>query len=337
MEKGCNYGPGLCRKCGKDHGIHPCLGKPGHHHSEETKKKISDTKKGNKNPMFGHTYGDIPCIKCGKIHTPNRGMLGRRHTEETKIKMSENHKGSLGKHWFHTEEWKRDMSNKLKGRHLSDEQKEQISIVHTGLHPSEETRVRMSEGMKGKNKGKKRTPEQIELFSKVRKEEWENLTPEERMKRGAISKEVQNRPDVKAKKSEKLKKSWINGDFDEANMGARGVGGKRSDLNDQFFRSTWEANLARIMNYHKIKWEYEPKRFDFGEFSYCPDFYLPETDSWVEVYGYLDEDKAKKLWAISKLVNIQIVNETIYDQLKSEFKDKLPFWENGRKKVSNDK
>src|SRR5659263_489952 len=64
--------------------------------------------------------------------------------------------------------------------------------------------------------------------------------------------------------------------------------GRRADLNNTFFRSSWEANMARYYNYIGVKWQFEPKMFIFntirrGSVSYTPDFYLPEEDRWVEV------------------------------------------------------
>lgn len=44
-------------------------------HSEETKKKISESKKGSKNPMYG-------------LKGPDNHRFGKKHTEETKRKMS---------------------------------------------------------------------------------------------------------------------------------------------------------------------------------------------------------------------------------------------------------
>src|SRR3989344_860684 len=56
-------------------------------------------------------------------------------------------------------------------------------------------------------------------------------------------------------------------------------GGFRKDLN-HYVRSSWEADFARILNLHKVKYEYEPKTFALtrsnGEISnYTPDFYVP--------------------------------------------------------------
>ena len=73
--------------------------------------------------------------------------------------------------------------------------------------------------------------------------------------------------------------------------------GKRKDLNNQFFRSAWEANFFRLLktdnNIHTV--QYEPTTFSFTEFgilkgtvSYTPDFKINYKDGsyhWVEVKG----------------------------------------------------
>lgn len=71
--------------------------------------------------------------------------------------------------------------------------------------------------------------------------------------------------------------------------------GKRNDICDasgkpMFFRSGWEANVARWLTHKKKTWEYEPQVFFFdgiksGTMSYCPDFKTPST--WIEVKGQL--------------------------------------------------
>ena len=75
-------------------------------------------------------------------------------------------------------------------------------------------------------------------------------------------------------------------------------GGYRKDLK-QFFRSKWEANIARYYNFVGIKWIYEPQEFEFykikrGSRFYKPDFYLPEQDRFIEVKGWFrPADKTK--------------------------------------------
>jgi len=81
-------------------------------------------------------------------------------------------------------------------------------------------------------------------------------------------------------------------------------GGFREDLNC-YFRSRWEANTARYWNLLKIKWQYEPKEFEFkgikrGNRFYKPDFYLPETDKYVEVKGWFTPDDKTKIRRFKK-------------------------------------
>lgn len=59
----------------------------GKHHSEETKEKIRNTKIGSKNPMYGKCLSDE---HKNKIRLAN---IGKHHTEEAKIKISAAQKG----------------------------------------------------------------------------------------------------------------------------------------------------------------------------------------------------------------------------------------------------
>jgi hypoxanthine phosphoribosyltransferase len=56
------------------------------------------------------------------------------------------------------------------------------------------------------------------------------------------------------------------------------------------FAHASEAELARILDYYKVDWQYEPRTFPIrwnGEGmvveSFAPDFYLPELDLYVEL------------------------------------------------------
>ena len=99
---------------------HTTYHKTGKHHSEETKRKISESHKGEKNPMYG---------KFGK----DNSMYGKHHSEESKKKMSESKKGE--KHHMY-------------GKHHSEETKRKISESHKGLKHSEKTKKKISEGHK---------------------------------------------------------------------------------------------------------------------------------------------------------------------------------------------
>lgn len=50
------------------------------------------------------------------------------------------------------------------------------------------------------------------------------------------------------------------------------------------FRSRLEARWAVFFDELALKWEYEPEGFELGDGeTYLPDFFLPESNLWVEV------------------------------------------------------
>lgn len=132
-------------KLNPEYNLCPTAGSPlGVKRSEETKKKISENSKGNKN------------------------NLGKHFSEETKLKMSkakkdkhypkvsEARKGkpsnTKGKHWKLSEETKLKMSKAKNGNHypkISEARKGKPSPMK-GKHPSEEAKQHMSETKKGK-------------------------------------------------------------------------------------------------------------------------------------------------------------------------------------------
>ena len=132
--------------------------------------------------------------------------------------------------------------------------------------------------------------------------------------------------------------------------------GIRKDLGI-YLRSSWEANVARWLNYQGLMWIYEPKVFYFegiksGTMTYCPDFYLPRDDIWLEVKGQMIPEARTairrfkkffpeefcKLRAITGSLKtqatkffrdpkIQVPIMAYYNELKREFQDIVPGWE----------
>lgn len=51
------------------------------------------------------------------------------------------------------------------------------------------------------------------------------------------------------------------------------------------FRSRLEARWAVFFDALGVGWQYEPQGFTNGADTYLPDFYLPESKTWVEVKG----------------------------------------------------
>lgn len=118
------------------------------------------------------------------------------------------------------------------------------------------------------------------------------------------------------------------------NVYSRCKSGRRADLNNQFFRSAWEANVARWLNYLGIAWQYEPKTFWFdkirrGARSYLPDFFLIRENVYLEVKGWMDAKSATKLKRMAKYyphVQIQVIDRKRYLELSS-YAAVIPEWE----------
>ena len=106
-------------------------------------------------------------------------------------------------------------------------------------------------------------------------------------------------------------------------------GGTRQDLG-MYFRSNWEANFARILNYQDRKWEYEPQTFQVdNSTSYTPDFYLVDECKFYELKGRMDDRSRLKLDLMKEkfpMVTIELIEGKEYDLLRKEFKH-LVAWE----------
>jgi len=105
--------------------------------------------------------------------------------------------------------------------------------------------------------------------------------------------------------------------------------GIRQNLNNQYFRSTWEANLARILNYLGIKWEYESRRIFLNDCSYLPDFYLPDFKIYIEVKG--DRfGKDKKLQLLHQQIPnfpLKVLDREGYQILQRKYSCIINGWE----------
>lgn len=68
------------------------------------------------------------------------------------------------------------------------------------------------------------------------------------------------------------------------------VNGKRLTL-----RSSFEVIFAKYLVKHHIRFEYEPRKIQLTpDTIYIPDFYLPDSDTWVEVKGHRPGQWARK-------------------------------------------
>lgn len=96
-------------------------------------------------------------------------------------------------------------------------------------------------------------------------------------------------------------------DYKGISRGYRLIGEKR-----KFYRSKWEANYARWLQYQLEQgwiqsWQHEPRTFWFsgirrGTVSFLPDFQVSTNDLayWVEIKGYMDAKSATKIKRFKK-------------------------------------
>jgi hypothetical protein len=173
--------------------------------------------------------------------------------------------------------------------------------------------------------GHKHSPKTREKLSQAGKRAWEQL------------KGIKLEEWKKHQRETRIKNGTLNPMINQEKPYSRAKGGRREDLDNQYFRSAWEANIARYYNYLGIKWEYEPKTFIFenitrGSVSYTPDFYLPETDQWVEVKGWMDSKSKTKLKRFAEQYpeeskKLILIQEKEYNEIKRKISSFIKDWE----------
>ncbi len=130
-------------------------------------------------------------------------------------------------------------------------------------------------------------------------------------------------------------------------MPKSGVGGKRADLGDKYFRSTYEANYCRYLEFLKkqekvVEWLYEPEIFRFpgvkrNPISYTPDFRVTYPDGrteWIEVKGWMDPTSSSKLKRMAKFypdIKITVIGPDEYEAI-AKWKALIKGWEEPKKK-----
>lgn len=103
--------------------------------------------------------------------------------------------------------------------------------------------------------------------------------------------------------------------------------GFRKDLNC-WFRSAWEANIARYLNMINKRWIYEGLYIALPNgMKYLPDFYLPEENKYIEVKGYFSEKSKEKVNLASNMCNLELILPKEYYNIEKIFSGKIKYWE----------
>lgn len=118
-------------------------------------------------------------------------------------------------------------------------------------------------------------------------------------------------------------------------------GGLRDDLG-RYFRSSWEANYARYLNFlvsngDIISWDYEEDTFRFpverGNMQYTPDFKitLPNGEiEYHEIKGWMDADSVVKIKRMAKYypdIRLIVIDKDAYQALARDIRKLIPNWE----------
>ncbi len=88
--------------------------------------------------------------------------------------------------------------------------------------------------------------------------------------------------------------------------------------------------MARLYTHLGVTWEYAPRSFDIGGQIYTPDFYLPETDTYVEVknfWGEYSRIRDTKFRATHPAVRLEVILKVEYLELEQAYAHLIPRWE----------
>jgi hypothetical protein len=100
-----------------------------------------------------------------------------------------------------------------------------------------------------------------------------------------------------------IRKSWIESMTGENSpkFGKLPSHGKKIKYKGIWMRSSWEVAYAKWLDEKEVKWQYESETFNLGKCTYTPDFYLPETDTYIEIKGWWRDNAKKKFNLFKKL------------------------------------
>lgn len=200
------------------------------------------------------------------------GTKGYRYTAEQRERMS----AAQRKQWaslsederreraqsLHTAEARAKISASNSGRTHTEQSRKNMSEAHLGYTPTAETRAKLSAA------ARRRDPAIRALVAE--KNRGQKRSPEARARMAAASTQRGKPP---PRGTGHGKGSWF-----VCRRGRR-----------IWMRSTWEVEVAKYLDAQEVDWEYEPRRFDLGDHTYCPDFWIEDWGCFWEVKGYFGE------------------------------------------------
>lgn len=149
----------------------------------------------------------------------------------------------------------------------------------------------------------------------------------------------------RAKLSKSVSQSYASGKRQGGGF-SRARAGRRPDIGRVWFRSAWEANIARVLNARQeageiASWVYEPQRFSLplAGVTYLPDFAVSHTDGrveYVEVKGWMTEQSRARIDAMRAErpdLWLSVIGASAYRMIEREWAPRLPIWESSRHTV----
>ena len=88
-----------------------------------------------------------------------------------------------------------------------------------------------------------------------------------------------------------------------------------------WLRSSYEIRVARALDSLSIEWLYESCRFVLKDRTYCPDFYLPESDEYLEVKGWFDprsQETMRQFYEIYPHIKLRIIRKSDMEELEAQ-------------------
>lgn len=239
---------------------------------------------------------------------------------------------------FHTSQWQARAAQSKVGKKRPEQSKVMRRLHADGkLLKTPAQRAAVGERMKlwiaehGHPKGAsgmKHSQSAINKISAASKSAWEKMTDEKLTAR--TKKQLETKIKNGTYVRERHKTTW--------KSGWREIGGLRV-----YYRSRWEANYARYLEWLKankqiVKWEHEPETFWFegikrGCVSYLPDFKVYELDGRIayhEVKGWMDDRSKTKIKRMAKYhpsVKLVVIDSKAYRSIAKTMQAIINDWE----------
>lgn len=133
----------------------------------------------------------------------------------------------------------------------------------------------------------------------------------------------QRTPEVRASRSMPGK---LNPMYGKPCPNPRGIGKSgyytRLDGRQVWLRSSWEFSVAKYLDSHRLRWEYEYRRYKLPNGStYLPDFWLASLGCYWEVKGWMSESAKLKIELYRELQGVPplvVINDAAMKMLKED-------------------